>query len=47
MKQLFKTVLVILLCAVMMLSVTSCTAENELVGRWRQPYPMRSLPLVP
>ncbi len=32
--KMLKTVLGLLLCAVMMLSVTACTAENELVGRW-------------
>ena len=32
--KMLKTVLGLLLCAVMMLSGTACTAENELVGRW-------------
>ncbi len=32
--KMLKTVLGLLLCAVMMLSATACTAENELVGRW-------------
>ena len=32
--KMLKTVLGLLLCAVMMLSVTACTADSELVGRW-------------